>query len=279
MGCACRQARRNGSLAMVSEPSPGRFGRLFGRGRGFPSERDWERSALLGPRLRARDPELIGDGGGLPFPPAALTGPAAQLDPSDGAVGALIAQLGRQKAPKGGARKSRPAAPSLDGWRLLARTDEEALFGGGRPPQMVTVAVRRDGRGGRWTCVGVTRAGPLRAARDGIRASGWRLDPTLEPDPEETVLRVLVTEQTWAGGKRADDRLLAPDLHAGAYELVLTMFVTPLQGFQIRSPNPETCARIVLPGPVGERRLIDGAVYGAASPVTFPAPEAGNDGP
>lgn len=276
MGCACRQARRNGSLAMVSEPSPGRFGRLLRRGRGFPSERDWERSALLEPRLRARDPELIGDGGGLPFPPAALTGPAAQLDASDGAVGALIAQLGRQKAPKGEARKPRPAAPSLDGWRLLARTDEEALFGGGRPPQMVTVAVRRGGRGGGWACVGVTRAGPLRAARDdGIRASRWRLDPTLEPDPEETVLRVLVTEQTWAGGKRADGRLLAPDLHVGADELVLTMFVTPLEGFQIRSPNPETCARVVLPGPVGSRRLIDGAIYGAAPPDMSP----GSDGP
>jgi hypothetical protein len=240
---------------------------------------------LLEPRLVAGDPELVSDGGGLPFPPAALTAPAGELDRSDAAVGALIAQLGRQKAPKGGSSGSRkpapvpPAGPSLDGWRVLARTDEEALFGRGRPPQMVTVAVARDGRRGAWTCKGVTSSRPLRVTRDGIRASGWRLDPMHEPDPQETVVRVLVTEQTWAGGKRADDRLLAPDLHVGADELVLTMFVTPQPGFQIRSANPETCARVALPGPAGSRRLIDGAVYGATSPGAIAAAEVDPDSP
>jgi hypothetical protein len=77
-------------------------------------------------------------------------------------------------------------------------------------------------------------------------------------------LRILVTEQTWAGGNRADDRLLAPDLHVGEEELVLTMFVTPRPGFQIRAPSPETPARVALPCPVGTRRIIDGALFAAA---------------
>jgi hypothetical protein len=73
---------------------------------------------------------------------------------------------------------------------------------------------------------------------------------------------VLITEQTWAGGKRADDRVLAPDLHLSTDTLVLTTFVDPLPGFQTRSPNPETPARVVLPEPVGSRELMDGALFG-----------------
>ncbi|HTX09114.1 MAG TPA: hypothetical protein VME22_10920 [Solirubrobacteraceae bacterium] len=97
--------------------------------------------------------------------------------------------------------------------------------------------------------------------RDGVRASSWRLDPTYELRADDTVLRVLVTEQTYAGGKRADGRVLEPDLHEDEHELVLTMFVTPLEGFAMRSPNPETPVRVALPQPVGSRELIDGAVH------------------
>jgi hypothetical protein len=111
----------------------------------------------------------------------------------------------------------------------------------------------------------VSTGRPLRATRDGVRASSWRLDPTREPNPEDAIVRVLVTEQTLAGGKRADTRLLAPDIHVGAGELTLTMFVTPRPGFQMPSPNPETPARVALPSPIGVRQLVDGALYDRAS--------------
>jgi hypothetical protein len=240
----------------------------------LPSEHDWERSVVLEPRPAPRVPELIRDGGGLPFAPAAFTRPPEPLDPEDSAVGALLAQLSRRTASKGASRLPwrrataalaiPQASPSLDGWRLLARTEEEVLFGRGRPPQLLTVALRRDGRGGRWTCLGVSAARPLRTTRDGVRASRWRLDPTSEAAPEDTLLRVLVTEQTFSAGQRADSRVLSPDLYVDAEELVLTMFVTPLPGFQTRSPNPETPVRVKLPHQVGSRLLIDGAVYGGA---------------
>jgi hypothetical protein len=102
---------------------------------------------------------------------------------------------------------------------------------------------------------------PLRAAREGIRASSWRLDPTHELAPDDNVLRVLVTEQTYSGGQRARGRVLAPDLHVNDEELVLTMFVEPKLGFQARVPNPETPVRVALPHPVGARVLVDGARY------------------
>jgi hypothetical protein len=146
---------------------------------------------------------------------------------------------------------------------VARRTDEEVLFMRGRPPALVTVAVRRDSKRGAWTCLAVSTGRPLRATREGIRASGWRLDPNREPDPAQSELRLLITEQTWAGGTRADSRLLAPDLHLGDEELVLRAFVAPRPGFQVRSPNPETPARVVLPAPLGPRHVIDGAVYEA----------------
>ncbi|MGA2929594.1 MAG: hypothetical protein ABSG43_27110 [Solirubrobacteraceae bacterium] len=212
---------------------------------------------------------MISDGGGLPFSPAAFAAGVGLLDPEDPAVVALIARISAQAAPTGASHAagrrdaaSAPALPSLEGWRLLARNDGEALFARGRPPQLVTVAVQQDARRGTWKCIAVSKARPLRATRDGIRASSWRLDPTHALEPEQTTLRVLLTEQTYSGAQRATGRVLAPDLHVNAEELVLTMFVTPRPGFQVRAPNPETPVRVALPHPVGSRRLIDGGLYG-----------------
>jgi hypothetical protein len=224
---------------------------------------------VLEPRAVARHPELISDGGGLPFAPGAFAGTATPLDPDDPAVGALRAQLASRTPAKGGSRgffKRGPAPPpppppNLDGWRVLARADDEVLFGRGRPPKLLTTAVRLDSRRGTWSCFGESAARPLRASRDGIRASSWRLDPSTETQPADTTLRILLTEQTFAGGQRASGRLLVPDLYADAGELVLTMFVTPLPGFKARTPNPETPVRIALPAPIGQRELIDGALY------------------
>jgi len=244
----------------VSEPAPRRI-----RDPKEPSERDWERSAVLEPRPGRRHPELIGDGSGLPFPRDALLGAPAPLDPEDPAVGALLAHLAVLATPKRSLtpwkRAAAPSAPpSLDSWRLLAHTEEEALFGIGRPTQLQTITFRQEGRRRRWSCVrsGATRT--LRATRDEIRASSWRLDPMHEPEPEETILRVLVTEQAFASGQRAEGRMLVPDLYMDENELVLTMFITPRPGFQSGSGNPETPARIALPDPVGQRQLIDGAL-------------------
>jgi hypothetical protein len=244
----------------MSEPSVRRFGRLLSRRSAFPTERDWERSIVLQPQPAAYDPVLISDGAGLPFPPSALEAPAGQLDPRDPPVSALIAQIARQKTSTGPSSMS-----NLEEWRVLARRDDEVLFGYGLPPHLLTVAMRREARRHRWASVAVSTARPLRATRDGVRASSWRFDPAREPNPEDTTVCVLVTEQTWAGGKRADTRLLAPDVHVGAEEVVLTMFVTPRPGFQVRSPNPETPARVTLPDPIGLRQLVDGALYDRAT--------------
>ena len=272
------------SLASVSETTPGRPGRRSARELKLPSERDWERSAVLQPRPGPRYPELISDGGGLPFPPSALVQTPEPLDPDDPAVGALWAQLTAWATPKRASRapwkRSAPPPPppapaSLDGWRQLARTDDEVLFARGFPPRLVTVAVRQDARRRTWTCLGTSAARSLRATRDGIRASSWRLDPTQVAQPGDTVLRLLVREQTFASGQRADGRVLEPDIYVDDVDLVLTVFVSPLPGFQNGSRHPDTPVRIALPHPLGPRRLVDGALVQFSAPGAPSSPPSG----
>jgi hypothetical protein len=250
----------------MSRPGDGLLSRLVARARGVPTERHWERCAVLEPRYAPRVPELVSDAGGLAFPPSALDGPFKPLDPRDPAVEMLAAQVegraGSSPLRKGGKPlEQRPSSSTLDGWRLIARTGKEALFGRGMPPGLVMVAVQKDARRDTWSRADKTAGRPLRVTRDGIRASSWRLDPTHELRADDTALRILVKEQTYAGGKRADGRVLGPDLYEDEHELILTMFVTALEGFQMRSPNPETPVRVALGHPVGSRELIDGAVY------------------
>jgi hypothetical protein len=229
----------------MSKRSSGLLSRLAARGRGVPTERDWRRCVVLEPLSGKRVPELVSDGAGLAFSPLVLERPAEPLDPADPAVSALAAQTNGQ----------------LVGWRLLARTDDEALFGRGLPPDLLTVVVKQDGKRGIWSCETKSSGRPLRATRDGIRASSWRLDDSVELSPDDTELRICVTEQTFAGGRRADGRVLAPDVYVSEDQLVLTMYVKPESGFQMRTPNPETPVRVALAQPVGYRELIDGAVY------------------
>jgi hypothetical protein len=232
-----------------------RFGFGRERPRKLPKARDWERADVLEALLAERLPALISDGAGLPFTPAALAEPPRPLDHDDPAAAALLAHLDQL------ARRGRASVPaSLDGWRALARVDDEALFGRGHPPGLVTVAIRLDARRGTWSAASANSRRPPRAVRDGIRASAWRVDPEHAIEPAEMVLRVLVTEQSFAGGQPARGRVLAPEVHLADDELVMRIFVTPRPGHQAGSPNPETPLLVVLPEPVGTRRLLDGAL-------------------
>jgi hypothetical protein len=266
----------------VSDPTSD-SAELPAREQKLPSERDWERAAVLEPRSAPREPELISDGAGLPFAPDALAGPPAPLDPQDPATVGLLAYLNERATPKRAARApwKRGASPpppvvpvSLEGWRQLARTDDEVLFAHGLPPQLVMVTLKQKSRRRAWTIAGSSVPRSLRATRDGIRASRWRPDPTRELTEADTELRLLVIEQAFASGQSADGRVLTPDIYEDDGQLVLRIFVSPRPGgFQTATRNPETPVRIALPRPLGPRLLLDGAIAYAA-PAAAAEPQA-----
>jgi len=215
----------------------------------LPSERAWQRSRVLEPRLVSRYPTFVSDGGSPPFAPSALLAPSGGLDAADGAVDALLSLLLAQGV-----------AVDLGDWRALVRTEDEAVFARGLPPQLALVAVRRDSRRQRWVASASSIEQQLVATRDGIRASPWRLDPTQELAPDERTLRLLVTERAFASGQSAERRILPPDIHFGEDEIILTVYVEPRPGFQTGSRNPETPVQVLMPEAVGGRRLTDGAL-------------------
>ena len=232
-----------------------------------PAAEVWETARRLTPAAVPREPELISDGGGLPFSPAAAFSPAEPLDPSDPKVVALLTQIdiGRRLAqPQRLLRpRAKPApmdtADKLAGWRELASEDGEVVFGRGRPPRLLTVTVGRTR--GKWAPLGASNSRPLRASRDGIRASSWRLDPTFEITNEQTELRILVTEQTLATGTRVADRLLTPEIYTNASEVLVRLYIEPLEGYVGRTSRHETPVIVELPEPLADREVVDGALY------------------
>lgn len=230
----------------------------------------WQRAAVLSTEPAPLVPELISDGGGLPFPPDAVNLPFEPLDPEDPPVVALLTQieLGRRQAQPQRLLRPRKAPPPMDaatllqGWRALATAEDEILYARGRPPQLLTVAVKRN-RKGVWSCIGVSAARPLRAIRDGVRASSWRVDPTQTPAADATELRLLLTEQTKATGVLAADRLLTPQLYADDDRVILRLYVKPLEGYVGGTRRHETPVIVQLPEPLRGRTVVDGALYEA----------------
>lgn len=233
-----------------------------------PAPEVWEQAPRLETVAGAAEPALVSDGGGLPFEPARTLSPPTPLDPADPAVQALLTQIDRGRQQAQPTRLLRPRAKpapmdpaeKLAGWRELARNDDEVLFGRGIPPQLLTVAATR-GMRNRWSPLGASNARPLRAVRDGARASSWRLDPTFEAGPDLQELRILVTERTMASGTPAAGRLLAPDIYLDEQRVVLTVYVRPIEGYVGRAGKHETPVIVALPEPLAGRELIDGALY------------------
>jgi hypothetical protein len=231
------------------------------------TEKGWAKADTISPLLTPRLPAEISDGSGLGFDPAALTAPMVPLDPADPSVKVLIAQLDHSasgpqfKLPwRGEQRSPEELARVLDGWRLLASSEDRRIYGKGVPPRLITVGVKRESRN-RWVIQAVSPARQLRASRDSVRASSFRLDPDRPPRPEDSVLRLLVVEQTRSGGRLAYGRFQAPDLYMDDEEVLLRCFITPLAGWQAGTRRWETPVFVQLPEPLGSRRVVDGAIF------------------
>lgn len=214
---------------------------------------------VVGSQVPAAE-RLLSCGGGLPFPPAAITGPVlAHDDPLFAAYKAFVGS---------GSRESGVL-------RLLARNDTEALLSEEYPPGMepdVGFAPfnfwRFVAEGNDWSYAGNGNC-KLQAVVDGRRADLWELDPALPaPTPESTTVHVLVHEQQCASGRPATGRIRPPTIayHADRVEIAITTDRAP--GGQDCQSNPATPYEVELSEPLGERQLLDAG----REPIAPPTP-------
>jgi hypothetical protein len=146
-------------------------------------------------------------------------------------------------------------------WRLVRRDQSSAMFVASLENAWacIVVASRHDG----WGPLDEGEASQLNVAlADGLGPAQWK--PVAGPASRDvTELPVLLQEQECAGGSYATGRIVAPLVNTSADSLTITFGVRPLVSeLSVTCPaNPWTPAILVLPEPLGERKLLDGGLF------------------
>ena len=153
-------------------------------------------------------------------------------------------------------------------WRVLARTDRRLVVVAGHPPGLLQIVLAR--RAGQWEVI--SRGGCTTEAKWGnsVRAE-WELDPEFPPSGFGKMLHLLIVESACRSGIDPRPRLETPRIVYGDTTVTVALFVRPPPGggaYTCIGPPPVPIA-VELAEPIGERELLDGAVY-PAQPPTLP---------
>lgn len=109
----------------------------------------------------------------------------------------------------------------------------------------------------------LSSAGPcsLQARVESLGPADLALDPASLPDPQDQSLELLVTEAACASGEPATGRVEVINVEMTAEEVRLVIGVEPKEGAQQCPSNPATPVSIDLPEPIGDRVVVDAAVF------------------
>ena len=202
----------------------------------------------------ALDPGQLGltCDGATRFHPALLAEPGqAETDP-DPAAAALRAYLA---GPDG------QSAPRT-GWIRVMDVTDEAQF----------IAPTADA--GEWHYVSFElRAGALQIGAYGscrpeialgpdVSRADVRLDPAFPaPDAAATSVHLLINERACSGGQSPEGRVVPPLVTTTAESVIIAILVRQIPGGNDCPGNPDFAVEVELPEPLGERELLDGAVF------------------
>lgn len=125
-----------------------------------------------------------------------------------------------------------------------------------------TAAVQR--RGDRWLWAGESssrRCEPYVVLPEGLGRVDVHLDPDSLPDPDDTEITLLVTEQGCASGRTMGDALRGPQVVETDEAVVVALAVVPVAGGADCPDNPPTSVTITLSEQLGNRAIQDGLYF------------------
>lgn len=168
------------------------------------------------------------------------------------------------------------AGPDIDllpesGYWLASRDERVAEYlarePAGADPAFVSATFENDG--GTWRLAGWGQCRP-QLVLEGLSLATWVLDPDAPaPGPGSRTFDALVTERDCNSGQPMGNRLRPPSVTYGRDSVFVVFAATPSvnQGFATCPSNPPARVRVELSEPLGERRLLDAAVFPPAEPV------------
>ncbi|MCY3633461.1 MAG: hypothetical protein OXH29_12390 [bacterium] len=194
-----------------------------------------------------------------PVPYSTLINPPSIDQFDHPAVDALLAQL-----------DSPMTEPLPQGdWVVIKIDEDEARFAAIDSDQMGTATFKRhigDSWGlSSWSSGG--RCNPVVPLPEGLRRVSVHLYPDALPNPEDTSIKLLVTESDCANGRTMGDALMGPQLVETDEAVLVAFAVVPVYGSATCPGNPSTSVTIELSQPLGQRTLYDG-LYVPPKPLT-----------
>lgn len=152
-----------------------------------------------------------------------------------------------------------------DDWLVLRNAPEQAVIVN-HQDDMTYAFMELSQVDGTWTWSGATSGScSLQyAVPDGLGRVNWRLDPTEQPNPESTQLRMLLSEEACASGQEIGDRLRGPQVEVTENSVWIAFAAVSLSGAQTCPSNPEISVIVELPEALGTREIIGGYDIGIA---------------
>jgi hypothetical protein len=135
-------------------------------------------------------------------------------------------------------------------------------------PDYVSVQVDRSSSG-TWTRGGYGSCRPTAVLAAPFGPATWQLEAPVTP--ADARFTALVTEQSCASGTEAAARVSDPLIEYGSRTVTVTFGVRRLDGAQTCQSNPAVPVEVRLSQPLGERALLDGALF-PPSPVEVSNP-------
>lgn len=180
-------------------------------------------------------------------------------------------------APSGAETADHPAAevlrtlmetsplPNRNGWRLVAMSDEEAVFilpalpGEGFAYWYAEV----EAAGSTWQSGPFGQCDPM-PRLEGLSPARWELAADADMGPESRVVRVLVFELACASGRSPEGRIAPAAVIYGEDSVTILFGTRPLAGgAQTCQAGPPAEVSVDLREPIGNRVLLDGSVFPA----------------